>query len=94
MSKVRRRAWRPKLEGVYLIVNLLDGRKYVGESQNVGSRWSTHLVCSTLPVQQDIQKYGPENFSFQVLERVPREKLKERERYWIEFYKPEYNKKI
>ena len=87
------RSYRPKLSGVYLIVNLLDGRKYVGESTNIGSRWTTHLVMSTLPIQKDIREYGPSNFSFQVLEVVPKEKLKERERYWIEYYNAEYNKK-
>jgi hypothetical protein len=31
-------------------------------------------------------KEGIWNFSFQLLEEVPKEKLSEREKYWINFY--------
>ena len=34
-----------------------------------------------------MKKYGPENFTFEVLEIVDRTKLNEREVYWIDFYK-------
>lgn len=34
-----------------------------------------------------MQKYGPENFTFELLEKVSRDKLNEREMYWINFYK-------
>jgi len=34
-----------------------------------------------------MQKSGVHNFVFEVLEEVARDKLNERETYWIEFYK-------
>jgi hypothetical protein len=34
-----------------------------------------------------MKKYGPENFTFEILETVERAKLNERESYWIDFYK-------
>ena len=34
-----------------------------------------------------MQRSGIYNFIFEVLEEVPRDKLNEREIYWIEFYK-------
>lgn len=34
-----------------------------------------------------MKKDGVENFTFEILEEVPRASLNEREIYWIEFYK-------
>ena len=33
-----------------------------------------------------MRKYQPCNFTFEILEEVPRNKLDERELYWIDFY--------
>lgn len=33
-----------------------------------------------------MKKYGIENFTFEVLERVEKEHLSEKEKYYIEFY--------
>lgn len=80
------------VSGVYKITNKLTGESYVGASCNVGQRWVQHLNCTTLPIQQDIQKLGPENFTFEVVEQVARENLPEREAYWIKELKPFYNR--
>ena len=29
--------------GIYLIENIINGHKYVGQSKNIGKRWKTHL---------------------------------------------------
>ena len=34
-----------------------------------------------------MKQYGIENFTFEVLEKVPKEELSERAKYYIEFYK-------
>lgn len=34
-----------------------------------------------------MQSSGQNNFTFEILEEVPRDKLNEREIYWIKFYK-------
>ena len=33
-----------------------------------------------------MSKEGPENFTFEILEEVPRQQLNEREKYYIGFY--------
>jgi hypothetical protein len=33
-----------------------------------------------------MQKDGLENFTFELVEEVPKDKLTEREKYWINFY--------
>ena len=35
----------------------------------------------------EMQNYGCENFMFEILEEVSRDKLNERETYWIDFYR-------
>jgi hypothetical protein len=34
-----------------------------------------------------MKKYGIENFTFEVVERAPKEKLPELEKFYIDFYK-------
>ena len=34
-----------------------------------------------------MQQYGIENFTFELLETVPKDKLSEREKFYIDFYK-------
>ena len=34
-----------------------------------------------------MQQYGIENFTFELLETTPKDKLNEREKYYIDFYK-------
>jgi len=34
-----------------------------------------------------MKKFGPENFTFEIIEKCSRDKLNEREDYWQEFYK-------
>ena len=33
-----------------------------------------------------MQEDGPENFTFEIIEQTPKEKLKERESFYIDFY--------
>lgn len=86
-----------KISAVYKIVNELTGDSYVGSSKNVMSRWCEHKCLSTwkkCPNKQlykDFQKYGLENFRFQILAPVMEEHLKEVEQEFIEILKPTYN---
>lgn len=36
---------------------------------------------------QEMKKQGIDNFTFEIIEEVPRGQLNEREIYWIDFYK-------
>ena len=69
---------------IYLITNLLNGMKYVGQTtQPLGARIAQHK-CSDLYIDRAIRKYGRENFKVEVLEECYTvEQLNEREIFWI-----------
>ena len=79
--------------GIYKITNLTTNQDYIGQSVDIKERFRTHIktALSSAPASnklyQTMKKYGPEDFTFEVLEEVPRDKLNEREIYWIDFYK-------
>ena len=78
--------------GIYKITSLASEKSYVGQSTNIANRWSDHIknAISSAPsankLYQEMRKYQPCNFTFEILEEVPRNKLDERELYWIDFY--------
>lgn len=80
------------VSGIYKITNKKTENCYIGASCNIGRRWTQHLNCTTLPIQKDIQEIGPENFTFEVVEVVEKNRLREREKYWITELNPFYNK--
>lgn len=58
---------------VYLITNKVNGKKYVGKTNNPRARWRAHCGTATRGgpavkiVHKAIAKYGVENFSFEVI---------------------------
>lgn len=82
-----------KICGIYKITNLENGQAYIGQSVDMRERMRQHIKTSlssapsTNKLYQQMKKYGPENFTFEILETVERAKLNEREAYWIDFYK-------
>lgn len=86
-----------KISAVYKITNTITGDFYIGSSKNVKSRWATHKCKSAWNKQPnnqlylDMQKYGIDNFIFEILEEVEEEKLKEIEQQFIEKMHPTYN---
>ena len=82
-----------KICGIYKITNLENGQAYIGQSVDIRERFRQHIKSSltsgptTNKLYQQMKKYGPENFTFEILEIVDRGKLNEREVYWIDFYK-------
>lgn len=79
--------------GIYKITNLDTQRAYIGRSTDVKKRLTEHVKgafnISTI-ADQEIHRVmgreGVDRFSFEVLEKVEKEKLNEREKYWIDFY--------
>ena len=68
---------------IYLITNLLNGKKYVGQTTNLKRRIRQHKR-GDLCIDKAIQKYGWENFTLEVLEECESpEQLHEREIFWI-----------
>ena len=79
--------------GVYKITRLKTNEIYIGQAVNVSTRWAEHckaaLGVGTLASSQlhrVMSADGCENFTFELLEEVPKDKLKERESYYIDFY--------
>ena len=79
--------------GIYKITRLKTGEVYIGRSTDVKSRWQQHCKscyhCGTIShskLHDTMQKDGIWNFTFELLEEVPKDKLNEREKYWINFY--------
>lgn len=73
---------------VYMIVNQIDGRCYIGQSNNVRRRFKEHCGKrgKITPVTNDIMRLGVENFKIVILEEfetVQRDKMIEREMYYI-----------
>ncbi len=82
-----------KICGIYKITDLITGQAYIGQSVDIKERLRQHLKTSlaygrpTNKLYQTMQSSGQSNFTFEILEEVPRDQLNEREIYWIEFYK-------
>ena len=82
------------ISGVYIIVNTVNKRVYVGSSVNIHARWRGHKKAlkqgksPCVKLQRAWNKYGEHAFSFQVLEPVKpkKELLIEAEQRWIDLY--------
>lgn len=75
--------------GIYKIVNNINGKFYVGQSNDIDRRFVEHCSPSrykqsNIPVDWAIHKYGKENFSLIVLQECSVEELNELETYWID----------
>ena len=85
------------ISGIYKITNTVTNDFYIGSSKDVKHRWITHKSPSRWnkhpnnSMYQDMQKYGLNNFEFQILAEVEIDKLKETEQHFIEELKPTYN---
>ena len=85
------------ISGIYKITNTVTGDFYIGSSKNVKHRWESHKWQSSWkkqpnnPMYLDMQKYGLDNFAFEILAEVEECSLKEKEQWFIEKMHPTYN---
>lgn len=81
-----------KKSGIYVIKNLYDGKRYIGQSVNIGQRKSVHFkylrenIHQNNHLQSSYNVYGENNFTFETMELCNKELLNEREIYYIELY--------
>lgn len=83
------------ISGIYCWTNLVNGKKYVGQTTNLSRRPFFHISdTSKSLISEAVRKYGIENFSLEILEFCEIDKLNDREIYWISelnSYKNGYN---
>lgn len=80
--------------GIYIVTNLVNGKRYIGQSKNIQRRFWEHRCITheeNKELRADLIQYGKENFSYEVLEECEPEQLDDKERYYIAELKPEYN---
>lgn len=81
-----------KVCGIYKITSIESSKVYIGQSVDIQKRFSDHIksALSFSPASnklyQEMKKQGPYNFTFEILEEVPKPQLDAREKYWIDFY--------
>lgn len=75
-----------------MIENVVNNKKYVGQSDNIKRRWKAHYRELTTNrhyskhLQNAWNKYGENNFNFKIIEYCDIELLNEKESYWISYY--------
>lgn len=80
---------KQQTKDIYIIKNRINTKVYIGQSNNVASRFINHCKpCSAKEnslIDRAIQKYGANNFWFEILEKNVKN-YNEREKFWIEKY--------
>ena len=82
-----------KICGIYKFTNKTNGKVYIGQSVHILKRKDLHKYSmikkkankETYFVRA-LKKYGWDGFDFEIIERCSKEKLNDREIYWIDFY--------
>lgn len=81
--------------GIYIVKNLINGKLYIGQSHQIARRkleWRLYLkhpnwreIFVNEALANDIEKYGPDNFTLNVIEKMEDDKknLRLREKYYI-----------
>lgn len=83
--------------GIYTIVNLKNEKKYIGSTSNFESRWYGHIrhlrkgSHPNFHLQRAWNKYGEENFKFEIVLTCEKNELLDFEQMLIDEECPEYN---
>ena len=93
LQSLRKALNADKTTGIYKITNIKNNKAYIGQSVDIGERWTSHVktglgIAVSVPNKfySALLEEGPESFTFEILEVCGKEKLNERERYWIDFF--------
>jgi group I intron endonuclease len=84
---------REKIIGIYQIKNIINNKRYIGQSNDILKRWLKHTSdlnknkhhCNYL--QYAWNKYGEINFIFEIIEKCNYEELNGKEMYYINKFK-------
>lgn len=78
--------------GIYKITNKINGKVYIGSSNNITTRWKQHIdnlmknKHHCLRLQYDFNENTLNDFNFSILEVCTTERLAELEQKYIDFY--------
>ncbi len=78
---------------IYSITNSINGNKYIGSTININKRWYVHKynLNKNQHINNHLQnawnKYGKNNFKFEVVEECSDGLLLDNEQKWIDYYK-------
>ena len=87
------------ITGIYKITNKINGKSYIGQSVFIERRWKDEKSAAFNSLDNEyncsrskaFRKYGLDNFIFEVIEECDKNKLNEREIYWINYYNSYYD---
>lgn len=72
------------LSGIYLITHRATGKRYVGQSVNIRSRWADHRRTEgNAHIARAVWEEGPDAFLFEIVELCAPEELDDRETFYI-----------
>lgn len=92
--------------GIYKISNLINGKFYIGQSRDISTRWKAHtqslqgdstesvirMAFAKYDLKDQVSKPGSYgNFRFEIIDLCNEKELLEKEKYYIETLKPQYN---
>ena len=93
LEMVKRVLQNSTCSGIYKITCLKTGEIYIGKSTDIKNRWQQHCKtvfnCGTIAsslLHTKMKQHGIENFTFELVEQVPKDQLSEREKFYINFY--------
>lgn len=75
-------------KSIYKITNRVNGKVYIGQSNNCNRRFHEHIKGSnsTSLIHLAIKKYGVQNFDLDIIEKDI-ENYDEQEKFWIKYYR-------
>lgn len=83
--------------GIYQIINVANGKRYIGSAADFKQRWDLHKrqlnnnSHHSIALQRAWDKYGEGSFKFEILLTCDKEELLEYEQLHFDEFNPEYN---
>ena len=81
------------ISGIYKITNPTENKSYIGQAVDISARFKQHIkrgLGAETPTKNKLypalEKFGVENFTFEILEQCNREELNDKEKFWIDYY--------
>lgn len=85
------------MTGVYEIVNIINGKRYIGSNVNINKRFKTHKrqlkkgTHHSILLQRAYNKYGTDYFKYRVICKCDKNYKQFIEQLYLDSMKPEYN---